>query len=111
MKCGNCGNESSAKFCPECGTPALVESNKIKCGNCGIENDKKVKYCSECGKLVNGEYNNREKDDYKDKDDKDKDDKDKNRRERDRGRDDDDDDDEGSILGSIGDIIGKIFGS
>jgi predicted amidophosphoribosyltransferase len=100
MKCGNCGNEFSAKFCPECGTPTQVESNKIKCGNCGKENDEKLKYCSECGTPVNGEYNNRDKDSYKDK----------NRRERDNGGD-DDDDDEGGIFGSIGDIIGKIFGS
>jgi ribosomal protein L37E len=98
MKCRNCGHESSAKFCPECGTPAPVESDKIKCRKCGKENDNRLKYCPECGKPVDSEYNKRYEDD----------DKDKNRRGRNRG--DDDDDDEGGMLGSIGDIVGKIFG-
>lgn len=98
MKCKNCGYEFSAKFCPECGTSAPLDSDKIKCRKCGREIDGKLKYCPECGEPVSSEYK---------KGDKDRD-KDRNRKRRDRGG--DDDDDEGGILGGIGDFVGKILG-
>ena len=49
MKCKNCGYEFSAKFCPECGTPASFGSDKIKCRKCGHEINNNLKYCPECG--------------------------------------------------------------
>ena len=46
--CSNCGaNTAGAKFCPECGTPAVAA--KPKCASCGFEPDKPVKFCPECG--------------------------------------------------------------
>ncbi len=46
MRCGSCGteNESSRKFCGECGG-ALARH----CGACGAENAPTVKFCGECG--------------------------------------------------------------
>jgi membrane protease subunit (stomatin/prohibitin family) len=43
-----CGFDvGSAKFCPECGTPAVVP--KPKCTGCGHEVEVTTKFCPECG--------------------------------------------------------------
>ena len=88
MKCKECGYEfgDNAKFCPDCGKPASLGSNKINCRKCDYELDGNLKFCPDCGESVRSE-NNRER--------------------RDRGE---DDDDEGGILGGLGDIVGKLFG-
>ncbi len=88
MKCEECGHEFSGnvKFCPECGAPASLGSNKINCRKCNCEFDNSLKYCPECGENVRGDDRGRS------------------------GRREDDDDDEGGILGGLGDIVGKIFG-
>ena len=87
MKCRECGHEFSgnAKFCPDCGKPASLGSNKVNCRKCNYELESNLKYCPECGESVRSD----------------------NRGRRDRGE---DDDDEGGILGGLGDIVGKIFG-
>ena len=46
-----CGFEiGSAKFCPECGTPA--QAAKPKCTGCGHEVEVTTKFCPECGTNV-----------------------------------------------------------
>ena len=43
-----CGVEvGSAKFCPECGTPAQIA--KPKCPSCSVEIEFTTKFCPECG--------------------------------------------------------------
>ena len=51
MNCTNCGavNDTSHKFCFECGTPLLAT-----CPTCGHENSPGHKFCSECGTPVGG---------------------------------------------------------
>jgi predicted ATPase/class 3 adenylate cyclase len=46
MRCSSCGseNESTRKFCGECGSPLAVA-----CGECGSPNTPGVKFCGECG--------------------------------------------------------------
>lgn len=47
--CSNCGHDTKgAKFCPECGTPAV--SPKPKCPNCATETESK--FCPECGTKI-----------------------------------------------------------
>lgn len=103
MKCNGCGYniESTVKFCPHCGMPVPISNSKIvRCRKCNYDVDSNMKFCPECGEPV-----------YKDND-KDKnikyEDRDKERRKH-KG-DGDEDDDEGGILGSIGDLVGNIFG-
>jgi hypothetical protein len=49
--CANCGhNVGSAKFCPECGTPA--KAAKPQCPGCGHEAENSVKFCPECGTKI-----------------------------------------------------------
>ena len=49
--CSACGhNVGSAKFCPECGTPA--KPAKPKCPGCGHEAENSVKFCPECGAKI-----------------------------------------------------------
>lgn len=46
--CTNCGADvGSAKFCPECGSPAKVE--QTACSRCGCQPPTAVKFCPECG--------------------------------------------------------------
>lgn len=46
--CSSCGhNVGSAKFCPECGTPAAPP--KSTCPGCGFQAEASVKFCPECG--------------------------------------------------------------
>lgn len=46
--CSSCGhNVGSAKFCPECGTPA--QPAKATCPGCGLQAEASVKFCPECG--------------------------------------------------------------
>ncbi len=46
--CSNCGADvGSAKFCPECGSPAKVEH--AACSRCGCQPATAVKFCPECG--------------------------------------------------------------
>ncbi len=87
MKCRECGHEFSGnvKFCPECGKPVSMGSNKVNCRKCNYELEGNLKYCPECGEHVRSDYGGR----------------------RDREG---DDDDESGILGGLGDIVGKIFG-
>ena len=87
MKCNECDHEFgvNAKFCPECGKPASLGSNKINCRKCDNELEGNLKFCPECGESVRSD----------------------NRGPRNRGE---NDDDEGGILGGLGDIVGKIFG-
>ena len=44
VKCSNCGNSVSGKFCSECGAPISVAK---KCSNCGLEAT--GKFCGNCG--------------------------------------------------------------
>lgn len=47
--CANCGADvGSAKFCPECGTPAPV-AGSASCGRCGFKPTSPTKFCPECG--------------------------------------------------------------
>lgn len=49
--CSSCGhNVGSAKFCPECGTPAAPQ--KATCPGCGFQPDASVKFCPECGAKI-----------------------------------------------------------
>jgi len=51
VKCTNCGNVVSGKFCPECGTLVPVATPEVKkCANCGLEVS--GKFCSNCGTPV-----------------------------------------------------------
>ena len=55
--CNQCGEEldASAKFCKNCGTELVEESNQNKfCSNCGVEMDSNAKFCPECGHPTNG---------------------------------------------------------
>jgi len=66
--CSNCGAKiaNEAKFCPECGTPTVVGSEKIdqrqqeysgkivKCANCGEVIDAFVAKCPSCGYELRG---------------------------------------------------------
>jgi membrane protease subunit (stomatin/prohibitin family) len=46
--CGSCGAEiGNAKFCPECGKPAVAAA-PTHCPQCGAET-KGAKFCRECG--------------------------------------------------------------
>jgi membrane protease subunit (stomatin/prohibitin family) len=46
--CANCGADvGSAKFCPECGSPAA--SAAASCGRCGFKPTSPTKFCPECG--------------------------------------------------------------
>ncbi len=46
--CANCGADvGSAKFCPECGTPAATAG--ASCGRCGFKPTSPTKFCPECG--------------------------------------------------------------
>jgi DNA-directed RNA polymerase subunit M/transcription elongation factor TFIIS len=46
--CSSCGHDTKgAKFCPECGNPAVQA--KPKCPGCGHEAENSVKFCPECG--------------------------------------------------------------
>ena len=51
MNCSNCGsaNESSNKFCAECGARLAVT-----CPGCGLANAPTVKFCPECGTSLAG---------------------------------------------------------
>jgi predicted amidophosphoribosyltransferase len=51
VTCSSCGhNVGSAKFCPECGTPAAPQ--KATCPGCGFQPDASVKFCPECGAKI-----------------------------------------------------------
>ncbi len=84
MKCRECGHEygGNAKFCPECGKPSTMDSNRVNCRKCNFEIKGDVKYCPECGESVRSGW---------------------------RRRDREDDDDEGGIIGGLGDIVDKLF--
>lgn len=88
MKCKECGYEigDNAVFCSRCGKPVSPGGNKIKCIKCDREMDSNLEYCPRCGGYNSLSGNNKKR------------------------RDDDDDDDEGGIFGSIGGLIGKLFG-
>jgi hypothetical protein len=46
--CSNCGHGvGTAKFCPECGTPA--KTARLICPSCGFEPKTAIKFCPECG--------------------------------------------------------------
>ncbi|HLL99413.1 MAG TPA: zinc ribbon domain-containing protein [Pyrinomonadaceae bacterium] len=46
--CASCGHATgAAKFCPECGTPAIQA--KPSCKSCGHEPENPTKFCPECG--------------------------------------------------------------
>jgi membrane protease subunit (stomatin/prohibitin family) len=45
--CYSCGHAHTARFCPECGTPARAA--KPTCGNCGSQPETPTKFCPDCG--------------------------------------------------------------
>jgi uncharacterized OB-fold protein len=51
VACQACGAKlaSTARFCPECGTPT---SAKKRCGGCGSEVEGSPRFCPECGQKV-----------------------------------------------------------
>jgi len=59
-KCVKCGKpvQASDKFCPHCGNPASVKTNKIVCPKCYHENPEGASFCEKCGtSLKPGEVN------------------------------------------------------
>jgi len=52
--CGKCSADlGSAKFCPQCGTPAGAAAKQF-CPQCGTQADKNTKFCRECGTKFTG---------------------------------------------------------
>ena len=92
MKCKECGqeNDNDVAFCGKCGGPTTSDENKIKCAYCNVKISNKLEYCTNCGKPTSSIMT---------------DDKKRNRKD----DNDNDDDDEGGIIGTIGDIVGKLF--
>ena len=51
MHCPNCGQEmlESARFCENCGTPAVRQPVGSICARCGSQNQPEAEFCAECG--------------------------------------------------------------
>ena len=48
VRCSNCGveNDAEARFCDQCGSKVLTDR---RCHECGASNDANARYCDDCG--------------------------------------------------------------